>query len=143
MSRILSLLVILCLFSCQQQQSAALQKIPVSSYPIGAKVYVDGKEMGITPMQIHLTRNEHHLVTIIKEGFEPCQAQIIKKSLSAALMAKALKRGYDTANFYRSPEMGIRVAQDYLQEEELRGNAFELVPQSLCVHLRIAKDKNS
>lgn len=143
MFRILFFILSLFLCSCEHSKTSAMQSIPVSSQPLGAKVFVDGEDCGVTPLKLRLTRNEHHLITIIKEGFEPCQAQIIKKPLSAKMMAKALKRGYETANFYKNPEMGIKATEDYLEEEELRGNAFELIPQSLCIHLRSIKEKSS
>jgi len=47
------------------------EKIPVTSNPIGAKVIVDGKEVGTTPLNLKLRRKKIHNIQIEKEGYEP------------------------------------------------------------------------
>ena len=56
------------------------QKIPVTSNPIGAKIIVDGNEMGTIPVNLKLGRKKIHNIKIEKEGFEPFTVIINRKN---------------------------------------------------------------
>ncbi len=56
------------------------QKIPVTSNPAGAKIIVDGNEMGTTPMNLKLRRKKIHNIKIEKEGYEPFTVIINRKT---------------------------------------------------------------
>jgi hypothetical protein len=55
------------------------QKIPVTSSPMGAKIFVDGKERGETPMELALKRKQDHLIRIELEGYDPYEISIGRK----------------------------------------------------------------
>ena len=52
------------LSSCAVLMHGPNQMIPVASAPQGAEVYVDGEHMGITPMQVDLSRASVHTITL-------------------------------------------------------------------------------
>jgi len=64
--------------------SGKSQKIPVTSDPQGAKIYVDGEEIGITPLNLELKRKKSHVVRIEKEGYNPLEIGLVRKT-SASL----------------------------------------------------------
>ena len=55
------------------------QDIPITSSPMGAKIFVDGKEKGETPMRITLKRKQSHLIRIEMEGYDPYEISIGRK----------------------------------------------------------------
>jgi hypothetical protein len=52
------------------------QKIPITSNPQGAKIIVDGEEMGYAPLNLKLKRKKNHIMRIEKEGFNPLEIRI-------------------------------------------------------------------
>ncbi len=65
--------------SCATLSSNWGQKIPVTSSPMGAKIFVDGKERGETPMELVLKRKQDHLIRIEMEGYDPYEISIGRK----------------------------------------------------------------
>lgn len=57
-------------------QSTRLQKIPVTSNPIQARISVDGQEIGYTPLTLNLLRDRNHIIKIEKDGYEPALIQV-------------------------------------------------------------------
>jgi hypothetical protein len=55
------------------------QEIPITSSPMGAKIFVDGKEKGETPMRITLKRKQTHLIRILMDGYDPYEISIDRK----------------------------------------------------------------
>jgi len=47
------------------------ERVTVASSPIGARITVDGKEAGITPSVVSLTRRHDHMVKIELDGYAP------------------------------------------------------------------------
>ena len=68
-------------------------KLTVASQPEGAKVLVDGKEVGITPLQgANVTAGDHE-IRVVKDGYEPHVAKVkgVKGgSIPLALTLKSL-----------------------------------------------------
>jgi hypothetical protein len=50
--------------ACATIMHGTTQKVPVTSTLSGSKVYVDGKEAGVTPVFLELERGTEHVVTI-------------------------------------------------------------------------------
>ena len=46
------------------------QTVPVSTNPMGAKIYANGQYVGQTPTSISLERNRDHILTLIKEDYQ-------------------------------------------------------------------------
>jgi hypothetical protein len=59
--------------SCATMTRGTSQEIPVTSHPAGARVIVDGHDLGVTPMGVKLARKKEHLVRIEKEGYVPLE----------------------------------------------------------------------
>lgn len=56
--------------SCATIMHGTNQKIGVSSQPVGAKVFIDNKEMGKAPLFANLARKDEHIVRLELEGYE-------------------------------------------------------------------------
>ena len=59
------------------------QKIPVTSNPIGAKIFVDGEAWGNTPLNLKLKRKRDHVLRIEKQGYNPLEIRITRKTSAA------------------------------------------------------------
>lgn len=68
--------------SCATIIRGTSQNIPVTSYPEGAKIIVDGKEMGYAPIELKLKRKKSHLIRIEKQGYNPFEIRVTRKSSS-------------------------------------------------------------
>jgi len=61
--------------SCRSRSDQGLgsivetQSVPVFSDPSGAKVFVNGMEMGETPISLTLSKDRNHKVGILKDGY--------------------------------------------------------------------------
>lgn len=66
--------------NCATIVRGTYQKIPVTSNPLGAKIVVDGKEVGTTPINLTLRRKKIHNIKIEKEGYEPFTVIINRKT---------------------------------------------------------------
>lgn len=59
------------LAACATIMHGTTQEISVGSTPTGAKVLIDGKEVGKTPVVSELKRKDRHAVRIELDGYEP------------------------------------------------------------------------
>ena len=68
------LLILLGSVSCCRVESGLghiveTQSVPVFSDPAGAKVFVNGVEIGVTPISLTLRKDRNHSVGILKDGY--------------------------------------------------------------------------
>jgi hypothetical protein len=63
---------------CATMLNGPKQEVRVKSLPRGARVFVDGKEMGRTPVAFHLARWGFHRVRIELDGYEPYEIPLRK-----------------------------------------------------------------
>ena len=63
-------LLTLSLFSCATIFNGTNQDINISSNPSDAKVIIDEKEFGNTPLIAHLARKDNHIIKIKLEGYQ-------------------------------------------------------------------------
>jgi hypothetical protein len=68
------------------------ETIPVTSHPPGAKIIIDGKEIGHTPLNLKLRRNKNHVIRIEKQGYKPYEIRITK-NVSTGLVIISLLGG--------------------------------------------------
>jgi len=68
--------------SCATIVQGPSQKIPVTSAPMGARVFVDGKDMGTTPLTLELKKKKPGVIRIEKEGYHPHEIRITRKKPS-------------------------------------------------------------
>ncbi len=130
---LLSIVYMLALMGC----GVPKQKIPVSTNPIGATVYADGKKTCISPCSVSFDRKSDHLLTIVMEGYEQEDLEITRQfmpdeAIRDGIISGVLKGG-------DPKEVGTEVAKE-VDEQERSGEAYELVPAIVTVKLRPKAD---
>ena len=111
---------------------APKQKIPVSTNPIGATVFADGRKVCTTPCSVNLTTDAPHLLTIVKDGYEQEDLEITRRfkpdrAIRDGVIAGVLKGG-------DPKEVGKEVAKE-VDEQERSGEAYELIPKIVTIRL--------
>lgn len=91
---VLTLLAALVLLSsgCASIVHGSGQEVPISSDPTGADVYVDGEDVGKTPVTPNLKRKRAHQVTFEKPGYRT-EHRVIHRVLSGAVAGNILAGG--------------------------------------------------
>jgi hypothetical protein len=72
----LLLLVTAGTMACATIINGSSQDVAISSTPTGARVTLDGREYGVTPVVASLARKKKHTVRIDLEGFAPHELQL-------------------------------------------------------------------
>ncbi len=67
------------LTSCATIISGSRQTMKFDSTPANATVFINEKEMGKTPFETKLKRNENYKVAIRLEGYHPYEVEVTKK----------------------------------------------------------------
>jgi len=112
------------------------QSVPVSTNPMGAKVYVDGKFAGETPTAVELERTKSHVLTLVKEDYRQADVVIHRKKKSEEQLFKAINSGVSTGMFFKDPAMGMMRGMDSYNMQEKTGEAYELHPSAVTVNLK-------
>ncbi len=112
------------------------QSVPVSTNPMGAKVYVDGKPAGETPTAVELERTKSHVLTLVKENYRQEDVVIHRKKNSGEQLFKAINSGVSTGMFFKDPSMGMMRGMDSYNMQEKTGEAYELYPSAVTVDLK-------
>ena len=68
------------------QTNGSTQRILVSSTPPAAEVFLDGQAVGVTPVEVVVSRRAEPVVRIEKDGFRPSE-QTLRRSTSWWLLA--------------------------------------------------------
>lgn len=128
MHRFFVLLPLVLLASCGPPKQA----VPVSTNPLGATVWVDGKRACTTPCSVRLAKDGEHLLTIVKEGYEQVDLEVTRrfrpdKPLRDAAIG-AILRGGD------AEEVAGRMAYEVDQQEK-SGEAYVLEPSMVRLTL--------
>ncbi|MQY57129.1 PEGA domain-containing protein, partial [bacterium] len=66
--------------NCATIYKGTSQKIPITSEPSGTMIMVDGNEIGHVPLVLKLRKNKSHIIRIEKQGYNPYEIKIMKKS---------------------------------------------------------------
>ena len=83
------------------------QKVPVSTDPGGAVVYLDGAQVcAATPCSVEMTKDENHLLTIVKAEYS--QKDIPVRPVSVSGGGTALRPDVVTLRLYRPDELNVR-----------------------------------
>ncbi len=72
-----------CLFiqqNCASMMFGTAQRVPVTSAPAGARVTVDSKYVGSTPITLQLRKKGNHDIKIEREGFAPVVISVRSRS---------------------------------------------------------------
>jgi hypothetical protein len=73
-----ALVIILILQSCATIMHGSKQGVGISSNPSEAKVTVDGKKYGVTPVNVKLKRKDSHTVRLELAGYQPYETTLTK-----------------------------------------------------------------
>lgn len=73
---LLSLSLLLLSTSCATIVSGSKQRIEVNSTPTNSTVYIDNKEVGKTPYNTKLKRNQSYSLKVTNEGYLPYQIDL-------------------------------------------------------------------
>lgn len=111
------------------------QRVPVSTNPTGAKVYVDGTPSGETPTTVELERTQSHVLTLLKENYRQTDVVIQQRKKSEEQLFKAINSGVTTGMMFKDPGMGMMRAMDSYSTQEKTGEAYELWPSAVTVEL--------
>ena len=111
-ARILMALLVMSVFifqSCMTIMRGTYKKIPVTSIPSGAKIIVDGKEMGYAPLNLKLKRKSSHIIRIERQGYHTQEIQVARKcSLLMTLLG----------NYFLGATVGALVTNLFISETE-------------------------
>ncbi|MCR5063912.1 MAG: PEGA domain-containing protein [Treponema sp.] len=77
---------VLMLSGCATIISGSTQDLTFESNPEGAKIYLDGKLMGVTPFTVSLHRNKYKKIRVEKEGYETFERDLNKKFNCVSLL---------------------------------------------------------
>lgn len=63
---------------CATIMQGSKEQVSISSNPTGAAVFVDGQQLGVTPMVAQLARKGNHIVSIQLDGYKPYEIALNK-----------------------------------------------------------------
>jgi hypothetical protein len=78
------ILSVLFLQNCLTVTKGESQRIPVTSNLTDARVFVDGKEIGATPIHAVLKKNRDHVIRIERPGYDPVSIVMNRESSAAS-----------------------------------------------------------
>ena len=110
------------------------QDIPVTTNPMGAKIYANGQLMGVTPGTVSLERNRSHILTLVKENYRQEDVVIERLYQKEKTYLKAIQSGINSGLFKNSA-MGINRGIGSISAQEETGEAYILAPQAVKMTL--------
>ncbi|MCE5264763.1 MAG: PEGA domain-containing protein [Deltaproteobacteria bacterium] len=111
------------------------QDIPVSTNPMGAKVYANGQPAGVTPTTVSLERNRSHILTLVKESYRQEDVTIERMYQKDKVYLKAIQSGIHSGLFFKNPAMGVGSSMNSFSAQEESGEAYILSPPAVKVTL--------
>jgi hypothetical protein len=111
------------------------QDIPVSTNPMGAKIYANGQLVGTTPGTVSLERNRSHILTLVKDNYRQEDVTIVNRYQKEKVYLKAVQSGINSGLFFKSGAMGVQSSMSSLSSQEETGEAFVLSPPAVKVTL--------
>ena len=126
-------ILIFCGFGCSQP--VLKQDIPVTTNPMGAKIYANGQLMGTTPATVSLERNRDHILTLVKDNYRQEDVVINKQYQKEKVYLKAIQSGINSGLFFKDPGMGMNSGMGSVSRQEETGEAYILVPPAVKVML--------
>jgi hypothetical protein len=130
-----SVLVMIALLGSGCSVPVLKQDIPVTTNPLGAKIFADGKPAGQTPGMVSLERNSDHILTLVKDDYRQEDVVIRKKYQSGKVLMKAIQSGVNSGLFFKDPGMAVNSGYSSISRQEESGEAFVLEPSAVKVTL--------
>ncbi len=132
-SILLFLLVALTGFGCETV--ILKQDIPVSTNPMGAKIYANGNYVGKTPATVSLERTRDHIITLVKDDYRQADVAIQRRYQSEKVLMNAVRSGINAGTFFKDTRMGVNSGFSSSSRAEETGEAYLLVPPVVRVDL--------
>jgi hypothetical protein len=111
--------------NCATLMEQRTQGIPVTSFPVGATISVNGQQQGVTPLEIRLARKEKdQVIRIESAGYNPYEIRV-KRGISpwVVLMdvVKGAASGFGAALLYAgiTNEPGVSTDPDAFDSENV------------------------
>ena len=133
--KLLPVLFFLVFFSFGCETVVLRQEIPVTTNPMGARIYVNGQPRGQTPGEVSLERNKNHVITLVKDGYRQEDVVIQRQYQSTKVLMKAIHSGISAGSFFKDTGMGINSGFSSMSNQEATGEAYLLVPPAVKVNL--------
>ncbi|QNK77959.1 PEGA domain-containing protein [Winogradskyella sp. PAMC22761] len=135
-------LSVLLLSSCATIISGSRQNVEITSEPSSAKVYINEIEIGQTPVQKNLRRNQEYQLTLKLDGYKTYETKLEKK-FNAWYIGNVLIGGI--IGLVIDPITG---AMHKLKPEEIDGNlksgtTYETKSGNIFIKISMEIDKNS
>lgn len=133
--RYLSLLMMIVLLGSGCSVPVLKQDIPVTTNPMGARIYTDGKLVGQTPATVSLERNRDHILTLVKDEYRQEDVIVRKQYQSDKVFMKAIQAGVNSGLFFKDPRMAVNSGYSSISNQEESGEAYILEPSAVKVAL--------
>lgn len=133
--KLLPVLFFLVFFAFGCETVVLRQEIPVTTNPMGARIYVNGQPRGQTPGEVSLERNKNHVITLVKDGYRQEDVVIQRQYQSTKVLMKAIHSGISAGSFFKDTGMGINSGFSSMSHQEATGEAYLLVPPAVKVNL--------
>ncbi len=111
------------------------QDVPVSTNPVGAKVFADGVFVGYSPTTVSLERTRDHVLTLTKDNYQQADVQVRRQYQQEKVMMNAIRSGMDSGLFFKDARMGMNSGFSSISTQEKSGEAYILVPPTVVVAL--------
>ncbi len=111
------------------------QDIPVSTNPMGAKIFANGQLVGQTPTTISLDRNREHILTLVKNDYRQEDVIIKRQYQQDKVLMRSVQSGVDAGLFFKDARMGVQRSAMSMYNQEHTGEAYVLVPVAVTVDL--------
>ncbi|MDI6741373.1 MAG: PEGA domain-containing protein [Smithella sp.] len=116
-------------------QPVLRQDIPVSTNPLGAKIYANGQFVGTTPTSVSLERDRNHILTLVKDSYRQEDVAIQKSYQKEKVYLNAISSGINSGLFFKNAGMGIGGSMSSISAQEKTGEAYVLVPPVVKINL--------
>lgn len=116
------------------------QSIPVSTNPMGATVYTDGKVACTSPCTVELPRNADHIITVKKDQYRQQDVIIKRVYQQEKVMMKAVSQGMQSSSMSvgsggDKTAWGVMQGVNSIDSQEETGDAYVLAPSAVSVRL--------
>ena len=111
------------------------QDIPVSTNPMGARIYANGQLVGETPSSGAVGRTRSHILTLAKENSRQEDVVVERLYQQDRAYLKAIQTGVHSGLFSKDAARGVGSSMTSLSSQEETGEAYILYPPAVKVTL--------
>lgn len=129
------LVTLLTVFAVGCSMPVLKQDIPVSTNPMGAKIYTNGMFVGATPATLSLERNRSHILTLVKDNYRQEDVVLTNRYQKEKVYLKAIQSGIHSGLFFKNGAMGVGSSMGSFSSQEDSGEAYVLYPPAVSVNL--------